>query len=105
MEVKITLSGWADGIKKYKKIEFPLQLAMYRFIGDCDWDFDITVEGSDVRKPHHIFVRATRICSIGYGKPYRTEQTLQLHEFNFIVESFTLENVYLGASNILKGIL
>jgi hypothetical protein len=103
--VIVRLRGWADSIslKRNKKIEFPIQMAIYEVIGDCDWELDIHTEGSDVRKQFKIKVVAERVCASNGGE--RTiERTFQRLEFEYIVLSYTMFNVYQGAVNALSKV-
>ena len=109
MEAVIKLSGWADGLgfATHKMLEFPLQMAMYEIVGNCDFEFKIKVEGeTDVRYEHKISVVAERVCSCGYDadrKQY-VERTFQHYEFNFAVPAYTLANVYEYAKEAIKKI-
>ena len=102
-EVTVRLRGWADSIslKRNKKIEFPIQMAIYEVIGDCDWELDIKTEGSDVRKPFKISVIAERICASGSGGR-AIERTFQRLKFEYEVSSYTMVNVYEGAIKAIK---
>jgi hypothetical protein len=97
------LSGWADDLSScHRKIMFPLQMAMYEVIGDCDWKFKITTVGSDVRYEWTINVVAERCCAVGYDKTRRVERTFQRYEFSFKCKPYTLLNVYECAKKELE---
>lgn len=102
MDIRVRLRGWADDLSEnHKKLEFPLQAAMYEIIGDCDWYFKIDTKGSDVRLPWQISVTAERCCSYSSGRR-KIGRTFQRYEFAFEVPSYTVANVYEGAIKELK---
>jgi hypothetical protein len=101
--VTVRLRGWADSIslKRNKKIEFPIQMAIYEVVGDCDWELEIQTEGSDVRHPFKIKVVAERVCAGGCGERM-VERTFQRVKFEYEVPSYTMVNVYTGAIKALR---
>ena len=110
MKIKIDLHGWADGLSDNpKKVYFPLQLAMYEVMHDCDWHFEVKTMGQRVDEPWTILVKAKRCHSkdIDFDKGIDKSNFTYI-EFNFEVPQYTLANVYDGAikalTNKLKGV-
>lgn len=104
MKVTINLSGWADSLDGKGKVEFVLQLLMYKYHHDCDWSFDITrlSENTDVRYPYTLRVVATRCCSMGLGEPFRLTKNFNKVEFTFTAQAYSLRSIYEGAEPVIK---
>ena len=104
MKVSFNLTGWADGFFE-RKIEFPLQIAMYEEIGDCDFYFQVDSqslkEGGFVYNPHYVKVIASRFHSSGYGEGLHT-LGVSIYEFCFVVKAYTKADIYLGVKKTLK---
>lgn len=93
--------GWADGLDGHKKIEYPIQAALYEVKGDCDWNLNIRTFGSDVRESWDIHVVAQRHCVRGW-KGKIGSGTIEICAFSFSVPSYTLKNIYEQAKISLK---
>lgn len=104
MKVQINLKGWADGLSGYRKMEFPLQIAMYEIIHDCDFQFEIKSEGTTgyVYDAFKIDVIATRCCSRYYEEGKPMTETIEKYVFSFIVPEYTKAYVYSEAKKCLK---
>jgi hypothetical protein len=102
--VVVMLRGWADSIslKRNKKAEFPIQMAMYEIMGDCDWELEIQTEGSDVRHPFKIKVVAERVFTSGGSGESQIERSFEQVKFEYEVPSYTMVNVYTGAIKALR---
>jgi hypothetical protein len=105
-KVEIMLKGWADSLSGSRKVEFVLQLAMYKFTGDCDWQLNIKQDGTkDVRLHCYFKVKATRARARGYDAklPNTYIDTVEVIELEFITKSYCLEDIYDGAVEAIKS--
>lgn len=96
LRITVDLRGWADDLDGYGSIEFALQLAMYKMVGNCDFKFQIKTRGTShfVYDPHLVEVVATRCHSRGYEKGKPDYKCLTEYKFAFIVPSYTIANMY-----------
>jgi hypothetical protein len=78
-------------------------MAMYEVIGDCDWNFEVKVEGQYVYNPWKIFVKARRCYSQYHNFVKNTvDSNFTYYDFDFTISQFTLANVYTEAVRKLK---
>ena len=106
MEITISLKDWADSLSdiQHKKVEFPLQIAMYEVSGDCDWSFEIKAEGKTgyVYDPWNVDVVATRCQGRSYEESKLESKSMGRIEFSFEVSSFTISDIYQEAKAAIK---
>jgi hypothetical protein len=103
MNIIVYLSGWADGLMDNpKKVEFPIQMALYNVFKDCDWNIKTKIAfGSVVYEPFKIDVVAKRCHSRSYPKKGNPISHYTIKKFSIIVSEYTLANVYQQAIKTL----
>lgn len=97
MRINVNLRGWADySLGDVRKIWFPLQIAMYEKLHDCDFKFDVKLDWHTdfVYDPVDIHVIATRCYSVHYKDNKPIERSMSEYTFSFQVPQFTKAYVY-----------
>jgi len=105
MRVTVNLTGWADSLVGNKmKLYFPLQLAMYEIMKDCDWEFKVKTRfvTGYVNNPVDVYVVATRCCVEHFHKGVSQARTIEEYTFSFTVPQYTKALVYKHARQALK---